>query len=47
VLDWLDGIWNWYDMKKSINLVAPGTGENPVESNKELLKQAKEIGRNL
>ena len=47
VLDWLDGIWNWYGMKKSINLVAAGTGENPVENREELLKKAKEIGRNL
>lgn len=47
VLDWLDGIWNWYGMEKSINLAAPGTRENPVEFNKELLKKAKEIGRNL
>lgn len=47
VLDWLDGIWNWYGMKKSINLAASGTGSTPVEKNTELLKKAKEIGRNL
>ena len=47
VLDWLDGIWNWYGMKKSIKLVAAGTGDNPVESRKDLLEKAKEIGRNL
>ncbi len=47
VLDWLDGIWNGYGMKKSINLVAEGTGSNPVDKNKELLEKAKEIGRNL
>jgi len=47
VLDWLDGIWDWYGMKKSINLVAAATGDNPVESRKDLLERAKEIGRNL
>jgi multimeric flavodoxin WrbA len=47
VLEWLDGIWNWYGMKKSINLAAHGTGKNPVADNKELLKRSKEIGRNL
>jgi len=47
VLEWLDGVWNWYGMKKSINLVAAGTGDSPVESRKDLLEKAKEIGRNL
>ena len=47
VLEWLDGIWNWYDMQKSINLVAAGTGDNPVENRQELLEQAREIGRSL
>ena len=47
VLEWLDGVWSWYGMQKSTNLVAASTGENPVENRKELLKQAKEIGRSL
>jgi len=47
VLEWLDGVWNWYGMQKSTNLVAASTGENPVEKRKELLKRAKEIGRSL
>ena len=47
VLKWLDGIWDIYGMKKSINIRAAGTGDNPVENRKELLEQAKEIGRSL
>jgi len=47
VLEWLDGIWDGYGMKKSINLVAAGTGENPVEGRKDLLKRGREIGRSL
>jgi multimeric flavodoxin WrbA len=47
VLEWLDGVWNWYGMQKSINLTAAGTGDNPVEKRLELLKQAKMIGRSL
>ena len=47
VLEWLDGVWDWYGMKKFINIKAAGTGDNPVEKRKELLAQAKEIGRNL
>jgi multimeric flavodoxin WrbA len=47
VLEWLDGVWDGYGMKKSINLVAAGTGDNPVENRKKLRERAKEIGRNL
>jgi len=47
LLEWLDGIWDWYGMKKSINLVAAGTTKKPVEERDELLEKAKEIGRNL
>jgi multimeric flavodoxin WrbA len=47
IFEWLDRIWEWYEMQESINLVAAGTGDNPVESREDLLKRAKEIGRNL
>lgn len=47
VLEWLDSIWSWYGMQKSINLVVAGTGNHPVETRKDLLNKAKEIGRNL
>jgi multimeric flavodoxin WrbA len=47
ILDWYKMIWDWYGMTESINLVAAGTGKNPVEKRHDLIKRAKEIGRNL
>ena len=47
ILDWYKMIWDWYGMTESINLVAAGTGDNPVEKRKDLIARAKEIGRNL
>ncbi len=47
ILDWFKMIWDHYGMTESINLVAAGTGDNPVEGRKDLIAKAKEIGRNL
>lgn len=47
VLDWMSGVWDWYGMKKSIGLVAAGTGKTPVDKRPDLLKKAREIGRSL
>ncbi len=47
VLEWLDNVWKWYGMEKSANIVAAGTGTKPVADRKDLIKKAKEIGKNL
>jgi len=47
ILDWYKMIWDWYGMTASINLVAAGTGNYPVEKRPDLIKRAKDIGRNL
>ena len=47
ILEWYDHIWDWYGMAESQGLVATGTVKNPVENRPDLIKRAKEIGRNL
>ncbi len=47
ILEWYDHIWDWYGMAESQGLVAAGSAKNPVENRPELIKRAKEIGRNL
>jgi multimeric flavodoxin WrbA len=47
IFDWYKEIWDWYGMTEQINLVASGTDEHPVSDRKDLIKKAKEIGRNL
>ena len=47
ILEWYDQIWDWYGMVESQGLVAAGTVKNPVENRTDLIKRAKEIGRNL
>lgn len=47
IFDWYKEIWDWYEMPEQINLVASGTDENPVSDRKDLIKKAKEIGKNL
>jgi multimeric flavodoxin WrbA len=47
ILNWYKMVWDHYGMTESINLVASGTGSNPVEGRKDLIAMAKEIGRNL
>jgi hypothetical protein len=47
IFDWYKEIWDWYGMTKQINLTAAGTDKTPVETRKDLIKRAKEIGRSL
>ena len=47
IFDWYKEIWDWYGMTEQINLAASGTDKNPVADRKDLIKKAKEIGRNL
>ena len=47
IFDWYKEIWDWYGMTPQINLAAAGTDITPVEARKDLIKRAKEIGRNL
>jgi len=47
ILDWYKMVWDNYGMTESTNIVAAGTGDNPVEDRPELIERAKEIGRSL
>ncbi len=47
VLDWLKEMEKGFGMKKIKGIAASNTGEKPVETRKNLLKKARDAGRNL
>jgi multimeric flavodoxin WrbA len=48
VVDWLNGrMTHYWKMTVHGSLKAHGTGNNPVKSNEELLKKARELGKSL